>query len=578
MFSSNRRKNILLPFFSVFIQYTTVYLVFLNTQNRLLMKKKASFVIFFLLIYSFSFGQNRYFIYLKDKVGSNFSLTSPEKFLTQRSIDRRRNQSIAYNALDLPVSASYISQLRALNAKVIGTSKWLNAVLVECSPEILVNIMKLAFVKNIDGNQDIRGGRISNSQSQNTTFDKFGFYEEYNYGNSLNQIQQLGVDEMHKNNFTGKGVLIAVFDAGFEKANTMDAFKHLFSAKKIIKTYDFVSNDTTVYESHWHGTAALSCIGAKLTGQLVGTAPDADFALYKTENVSSETRIEEVYWLFAAENADSLGVDVINSSLGYYSFDNPATDYKFDDLNGDKTISARAADYAVARGIIVVNSAGNEGNNSWNHIVTPADADSVISVGAVDALGNTVGFSSPGPNAKNTTKPEVSARGSQTVVAISNPNAGTSSGTSFSSPLIAGMVAGLKQQFPLYSAMKIREILIKSSSKYETPDNKMGHGIPSYKKFIEIAQNVLSTENPDYETAVFPNPINNDEGFTLKINGVEVSDNQELEVFDLLGRNVFDRSISMTKFRTMVVNLNPGIYNIKMQVGHKIYTEKFIKL
>jgi hypothetical protein len=151
----------------------------------------------------------------------------------------------------------------------------------------------------------------------------------------------------------------------------------------------------------------LSCIGAKLNGQLIGTAPDADFALYRTEDVGSETRLEEVYWLFAAENADSLGVDVINSSLGYYSFDNPTTDYKFEDLNGDKTISARAADYAVGRGIIVVNSAGNEGNNRWNHIVTPADADSVIAVGAVDFNGTTVGFSSPGPNAKNNIKPEV---------------------------------------------------------------------------------------------------------------------------------------------------------------------------
>jgi hypothetical protein len=542
------------------------------------MKNIIFFCFLNLLSTSFVNSQNRYFVYLKDKSNSTFSISAPEKFLSKRSIDRRKNQNIAINSLDIPVNLNYINQLKTAGAKIIGTSKWLNAVLIETNPEILAKISKLDFVKNIDGNQDIRGAKVATISKMTGTIDKFGSYEEFNYGNSLNQIQQLGVDEMHKKGFTGKGVLVAVFDAGFDKAQTMDAFKHLFSTKKIVKTYDFVSNDTTVFESHWHGTAAMSCIGAKLNAQLVGTAPDADFALYKTEDVGSETRIEEVYWLFAAENADSLGVDVINSSLGYYSFDNPSTDYKFEDLNGDKTISARAADYAVARGIIVVNSAGNEGNNSWNHIVTPADADSVISVGAVDAIGNTVGFSSPGPNAKNTLKPEVSARGSQTTVAISNPNASSSSGTSFSSPLIAGMVASLKQQFPQYSAMKIRELLIKSASKYETPDNKIGYGIPSYKRFVELAQNLLAIENYSEETVIFPNPINNEQAIKIKINGIEISDNQQIEVFDLNGRRIFENTITMDEFRTNLSKFGSGTYSIKVQVADKMHTKRFIKL
>ncbi len=542
------------------------------------MKNIFFFCFLNLLSISCVIGQNRYFVYLKDKSNSTFSITAPEKFLSKRSIDRRKIQNISINALDIPVNQNYINQFKTAGAKIIGTSKWLNAVLIETNPEILGKISKLDFVKNIDGNQDIRGAKVSNTSEFIGTNDKFGSYEEFNYGNSLNQIQQLGVDEMHKNGFTGKGILVAVFDAGFDKANTMDAFKHLFSAKKIVKTYDFVSNDTTVFESHWHGTAAMSCIGAKLNAQLVGTAPDADFALYRTEDIGSETRIEEVYWLFAAENADSLGVDVINSSLGYYSFDNPTTNYKFEDLNGDKTISARAADFAVARGIMVVNSAGNEGNNSWNHIVTPADADSVISVGAVDVLGNTAGFSSPGPNAKNTLKPEVSARGSQTTVAISNPNASSSSGTSFSAPLIAGMVASLKQQFPQYSAMKIRELLIKSASKYETPDNKIGYGIPSYKRFVELARNVLAIENYSEKTEVFPNPINDEQAIRIKINGIEVSDNQQIEVFDLNGRRIFEKTVLINEFKTNLPKLGTGTYIIKLQIADKIHTKKFIKL
>lgn len=542
------------------------------------MKNIFFFCFFNLLSISCVIGQNRYFVCLKDKSNSTFSITAPEKFLSKRSIDRRKIQNISINALDIPVNQNYVNQFKTAGAKIIGTSKWLNAVLIETNPEILGKISKLDFVKNIDGNQDIRGAKVSNTSEFIGTIDKFGSYEEFNYGNSLNQIQQLGVDEMHKNGFTGKGILVAVFDAGFDKANTMDAFKHLFSAKKIVKTYDFVSNDTTVFESHWHGTAAMSCIGAKLNAQLVGTAPDADFALYRTEDIGSETRIEEVYWLFAAENADSLGVDVINSSLGYYSFDNPTTNYKFEDLNGDKTISARAADFAVARGIMVVNSAGNEGNNNWNHIVTPADADSVISVGAVDVLGNTAGFSSPGPNAKNTLKPEVSARGSQTTVAISNPNASSSSGTSFSAPLIAGMVASLKQQFPQYSAMKIRELLIKSASKYETPDNKIGYGIPSYKRFVQLARNVLAIENYSEKTEVFPNPINDEQAIRIKINGIEVSDNQQIDVFDLNGRRIFEKTVLINEFKTNLPKLGTGTYIIKLQIADKIHTKKFIKL
>ena len=542
------------------------------------MKNIFFFCFLNLLSISCVIGQNRYFVCLKDKSNSTFSITAPEKFLSKRSIDRRKIQNISINALDIPVNQNYVNQFKTAGAKIIGTSKWLNAVLIETNPEILGKISKLDFVKNIDGNQDIRGAKVSNTSEFIGTIDKFGSYEEFNYGNSLNQIQQLGVDEMHKNGFTGKGILVAVFDAGFDKANTMDAFKHLFSAKKIVKTYDFVSNDTTVFESHWHGTAAMSCIGAKLNAQLVGTAPDADFALYRTEDIGSETRIEEVYWLFAAENADSLGVDVINSSLGYYSFDNPTTNYKFEDLNGDKTISARAADFAVARGIMVVNSAGNEGNNNWNHIVTPADADSVISVGAVDVLGNTAGFSSPGPNAKNTLKPEVSARGSQTTVAISNPNASSSSGTSFSAPLIAGMVASLKQQFPQYSAMKIRELLIKSASKYETPDNKIGYGIPSYKRFVQLARNVLAIENYSEKTEVFPNPINDEQAIRIKINGIEVSDNQQIDVFDLNGRRIFEKTVLINEFKTNLPKLGTGTYIIKLQIADKIHTKKFIKL
>lgn len=549
--------------------------LFLNKKTGM----RITFFLAFIFLAELSVSaQNRYFVYLKDKANSSFSISAPEKFLSKRSIDRRKSQNIALNELDIPVNSSYLTQIISAGAKVVGTSKWLNATLIECSPQVLSAVSKLSFVKAIDGNQDIRGARNSALETPKSEFDKFGAYEDFNYGNSSNQIQQLGVDEMHKKNFTGKGILIAVFDAGFDKANTMTAFAHLFSDKKIIKTYDYVSNDSNVYESHWHGTAALSCIAAKLSGQLVGTAPDADFALYKTEDAGSETRIEEVYWLFAAENADSLGVDVINSSLGYYEFDNPATNYKFEDLNGDKTIAAKAADYAVGRGIIVVNSAGNEGGNAWNHIVTPADADSVIAVGAVDLNGNAVGFSSPGPNAKNVIKPEVSAKGSQTTVAVANPNTSLSSGTSFSSPLIAGMVAGLKQQFPHYSAMKIRELLIKSANKYDTPDNKMGYGIPSYKKFVDLSEVILATEKDESMIQIFPNPVVHSDFLKIEINGDQLDNNNLIEVFDASGKKVIAEKQKFGDFKKQISKLNPGNYFVSFEKNGIKYTKKIAVL
>ena len=246
-------------------------------------------------------------------------------------------------------------------------------------------------------------------------------------------------------------------------------------------------------------------------------------------------------------------------------------------MNGDKTISAKAADFAVGRGIIVVNSAGNEGNNSWNHIITPADADSVIAVGAVDLNGNIVGFSSPGPNAKNVIKPEVSAKGSQTSVAI-NTNASVSSGTSFSAPLIAGMAAGLKQQFPQLSAMKIREYLIKSSSQYDNPDNNYGYGIPNYKKFVSLAQVLLSNDIDQMQILVYPNPIEEGSILKIKVNNSILEDNSEVLLMDSFGKIVFLDKINLGELRNRIPKLSSGDYILQVEYNNKKYSNKLVIL
>jgi len=534
----------------------------------------------FLLLYLFfsgliASGQNKYFIYLKDKTGSSFSINKPEEFLSARSINRRKTQKIAINLRDIPVNKTYIDQIITKGAKVLGKSKWLNAVLIAATETQLNEIKKLSFVSSVEGNGDIKGARIGTTANFNN---KFGTQEDYNYGNSLNQIQQIGADKMHKAGFTGKGILIAILDSGFEKAINLEVFKHLVSENKIIMTYDFVDQESDVYDDHNHGTSVLSCIAAKSPGKLYGTAPDASIALFRTEDVSSETKIEEVNWLLAAEKADSLGADVINSSLGYYEFDNPKQNYVYTDMDGNKTISAKAADFAVGVGIIVVVSAGNEGNTAWKYISTPADADSVISVGAVDVGGNPAGFSSFGPGPTGTIKPEVAARGSSTVLAYPNNTIGASNGTSFSSPIMAGFCASLKQEFPTLTALQMREVIIKSASKYETPDTRVGYGIPNYDKAAELAEklvkNPLGVEVQEFDLTISPNPFFNNSEIT--ISGLEPKPDAEYFVIDYSGKTVFTKK-DLKKLNESLQKLPAGNYILKVKSEEKFYSGKIVK-
>lgn len=536
-----------------------------------------------LCVMSFHVHAQKYFVYLKDKQGTAFKISEPEKFLSPRSISRRLDQKINITERDLPVSDNYIAQIKAAGAKILNKSKWLNAVLIEASAAQLEVIKKLPFYNSIEFNGDIKGAR-----PQGPVYDKWASESlvEYNYGNSADQIKQLGVDEMHKANFTGKGVLIGILDSGFLNASTLDFFKNVFSEKRIIQTWDFISNNSNVYDDHYHGTSVMSCIGGFSDTKLVGTAPEANFVLYRTEDVASETRIEEVYWLMGAEKADSIGVDVLNSSLGYNEFDNAAQSYKYSDMNGDKTICARAADFAAAVGIVVVVSAGNEGNKLWKYIATPADADSILAVGAVDVLGNVVGFSSFGPNAKNNIKPEVSARGGNTVLGLSNNSIGQSSGTSFSSPLIAGMVAGIKQAFPFLPALKIREFMIKSASIYATPNDRLGYGIPNYKKVAELAEaykktiSILSNtiiEDSNIGLSIYPNPSQH-QAPIIKFNNSVLNANDLISINDIKG-NLISYFEPYHKFNNTYQKLNSGTYFLSyVKLAAKPQSIKFIKL
>jgi serine protease AprX len=439
----------------------------------------------------------RYLIYFKDKKKSSYSLDKPEKFLTNRAIQRRKNQQIPIQERDIPVSRAYIQELQAQGGKVWYVSRWFNAALVEANAETLLKIKALPFVKSevvyLTSRKPYSGSKqitFPQNTSENTNIINSDLIisSPDDYGNSFNQTQMIGADIMHKMGFKGKGMIIAVLDAGFENAHKLSFFKHLMDDKRILGTYNFVENHENVYASGSHGLEVLSTIAAYEKGKIIGTAPEASFYLFRTEDANSEYRVEEVNWLVAAERADSLGVDVINSSLGYTNFDDSSMDYSYSMMDGNTALVTRAADMAASTGILVVNSAGNEGGTSWQYVSAPADADSVLAVGAVDRNGNYVSFSSTGPTINRHIKPNVAAQGLMATVGKPSGGIGFNNGTSFSSPIMCGLVTGLWQANPKLSNMEIIQVLQESASISSKPDTLLGYGIPNFKKAHEIAQ------------------------------------------------------------------------------------------
>ncbi|PLK42901.1 S8 family serine peptidase [Emticicia sp. TH156] len=506
------------------------------------MRKILLFVSVF--IYQFSaLAQNQYLVVFKDKANSAYSVNKPNEFLSERSIQRRAKQKIAITERDLPPNTAYLAELSKAGAKVLFKSRWLNAALIETNNATLDKILKFSFVKGLEGAGDIRNARLNTDAGFKTKKDKFAVEHIADNGLSQTQLAMLGADKLHQRGFKGEGMLIAVLDAGFLNANNLTFFKDLYAENRVVGTYDFVANEKSVYEDDNHGTRVLSCMAAYEDGKIVGTAYKASYLLLRTEDTASETRREEANWLFGAEMADSVGVDVINSSLGYTTFDDPRQDYKRADLNGDRALATRAADWAAQAGILVVTSAGNEGNDSWKYIGTPADADSVIAVGAVSASRVIASFSSYGPSADGRVKPELAAMGQSTLVGGANNTIVNSNGTSFASPLLAGFAASFWQAYPEFNNMQIRDFLIRSASQYESPDDRLGYGIPNFEKAAQLAeleQLIAVIKKEGRDVAVFPNPFNEKTGavkvWILKDNAGK---NFEFNLVDMTGKVIW---------------------------------------
>ena len=449
---------------------------------------------------------SRYIIRLKDKGSNPFSINNPGQFLTQRAIERRLRYNILIDSTDLPVTPRYIDSLRAAGAvSILNTSKWLNQVLIKTSdaaalakinsfPFVLASV-PLAPLAPSPQTIPYKLGTYESAVSSFLPAEQESLVDVYNYGRSNGQVKIHQGEFLHNHGFRGEGMQLAVMDAGFQNYLTLRPFDSIRRNNQILGTWDFVTNETSVNEDNAHGMQCLSLIAANVPGVFVGTAPKTSFYLYRTEDVASEYPVEEQNYAAGLERADSLGVDITSTSLGYFRFDNPIFNYTYNDLNGNTTISARAADMGAKKGMIMVVANGNEGANSWRFLLSPADGDSVFAVGAVDTLGNVAPFSGYGPSSDGQVKPNVASVGWRAMVA--NPADGSpvpGNGTSFACPNLAGIVSCLWQAYPEVNNMGIMGALQQSATRATNPDDRVGYGIPDAKKAFVILLKQLSTK------------------------------------------------------------------------------------
>ncbi|MBS1760477.1 MAG: S8 family peptidase [Bacteroidetes bacterium] len=457
------------------------------------MKKILAFVLFSILISNEIDAQlTRYIVRFKDKNSSPYSFSNPLSYLSQRAIDRRTKYGIAIDSTDLPVNPSYINQIKNIaNVTLLNISRWQNAVTIKTTdPSALTTINNLSFVRNVN----TIAARNVDPGIQANKFEKEDLdaivppsanriaADYYNYGAaSYNEIHLHNGEFLHNIGLRGQGMQIAMLDNGFNNYLTLKAFDSVNAENRVLGTWDFVANEANVADDGSHGMSCLSTICANIPGQFIGKAPKASFWLYQTEDNTSEYPIEEFNWVCGAERADSSGADVISSSLGYYDFDDPSFNYTYAQMNGHSTIAVIGASNATKKGMLVFLANGNEGTNAWHYLITPADADSILAVGAVNVLGAVGGFSSYGPSADGRVKPEVASVGVGSVIQSTGNTVVSGNGTSFACPNMAGLGTILWQAFPEFNNMKIRTALLRASSKFTTPDDRIGYGIPNMK-------------------------------------------------------------------------------------------------
>ncbi|QXP78168.1 MULTISPECIES: S8 family serine peptidase [Winogradskyella] len=535
---------------------------------------KKIFTILLLIFVSSTYAQEDAWVYFTDKPNVSASIANPISILSQKAIDRKQNHNIAIDERDVPVNEAYISDLKLQTGiTVLAKSKWFNAVHIrglEADVNALNNLTFVDYIDFADNNLDL-DSRASNQQEVINIEDET---IAFTYGNTQNQVEMIAVDQLHLDDFTGEGITIAVMDSGFPNVNTMGAFQRLRENGGLLNGYDFVDRTSEIYEytSSNHGTQVLSTMAGFVQDNFVGTAPDASYYLFRTEDASSENPVEESYWVEAAERADSLGVDMINTSLGYTTYDNANYSYSPLDMDGQTAYISKGASIAAEKGILVVVSAGNSGATDWQTVGSPGDSPDVLSIGGVDEDGVYVSFSSQGSDAQvGYQKPDVVARAGNAFVINEFNSVVQNNGTSFSGPIVCGGIASLWQAIPDASPSEVKSYVRQSASQYNTPDNFLGYGIPD----LNLARSMfLSVENVHTEDFKFyPNPVESQLNIVFPSN----IDDVEIVVYNQLGQVVLTKFITKNANGFNVSSLASGIYLMKLLTSNNSTTVKFIK-
>ena len=510
-----------------------------------------------------------------------YSINKPEEFLSDRAIQRRQDYGIAIDQYDIPVNTSYLQAVAQTGATILNPSKWLNGVTVEVtSTSVLQAIEALPFVQKTRVLED---DPIKQRIKEDTYFsDNFVPVSENNndirsyYGYATPQIQQLNGIALHTLGFKGQGMWIGICDAGYDYVDQHEAFQSMYNENRFLGAKDFVYKNGVVYTESSHGTSCLGLMAGNVPDKYVGTAPLASYFLCRTENVNSENVLEEYNWVSAAEYLDSIGIDVISTSLGYITFDNSQFDHVYSDLDGETCVITIGSEIACSRGILCITSAGNDGGNAFPYISAPADGEHVLTIGAVGTDGERAYFSSIGPTYDGRIKPDVMAHGYGTTVV--SPGEGAyydGSGTSFACPVLAGMATCLWQAKKELHASEIRDAL-RGSGNMTTPDNYYGYGIPD---FMEALNALFLEENYDFvinsAISVYPNPSNGVVDVKLEMEG-----KAEVKVYNQIGKLLYNNTITNADNNGLDVflsNLDEGMYFIKVIGDEKNIATKFIK-
>ena len=575
---------------------------------------KKLYVVLLLCGIFFSFTANaqfsRFIIRFKDKNGSAYSISNPSAYLSAAAIARRNRYKINIDSTDLPVNAAYLDSIKKVpKVSMLNVSKWFNQVCIKVTDTTslagtLAAINAFSFVKNtnpiaarmiqslplvkpaaFDEYASFAPLKLNETQS---TSGFTGIQDYYNYGSNSAQVHIHEGEYLHNLGFHGEGITIAILDAGFLNYKANPAFDSIRNQNQILGTWDYVAVEESVNEDHPHGAYCLSTIAANEPGKIVGTAPKAKFWLLRTEDAATEYPVEEENWVAAAEFADSVGADMISSSLGYENFDNASFNLSYAQRDGKTALVSIGAGLAVKKGILVTNSAGNSGGatDDTKYVICPADADSVLTIGATDVNGAIAYFSCYGPNGAGHLKPNVVSVGYNAVLA--NVNSGlpfTASGTSFSNPNLCGLVACLWQAYPEFSNMQIIDAVQRSSSKYTNPDFHFGYGIPDMRIAYQYLQQQRTIKN--YQQILgsswikaFPVPFGDNFSVLLK---APLSGHSSLRLIDMSGKTIETKETEIQQDNMYTISfdklkiISRGVYTIQYTDGKNKTSLRVIK-